>query len=138
MKLITSLFCLLLSSSAFAGPCNDEIYSCTSRSYKIEITHCIDANNMGGSVAIDPAGKNGFTLEINGKKVTDASLTAEWDGPTFGAFELSLPSKGELERHLSVEFLISSGAGTLRYQTRDGDPAVFKTVHAEKIRCAVQ
>lgn len=127
MKTLALLPALLFAVNAFAMPC-DTGYTCKSASgrYVIEIQHCRYENRMG----------NIPTLKIDGKDAPGAKLGAAWDGATFGGFEIGLPKRGELERRLSVEWLKSSGKGTIRDESRIYDPAPYRLDRAEAISCA--
>jgi hypothetical protein len=134
MKLIPILLAFS-STAALANSCPD-VYECKSASgrYQISLSHC-HANNLGTHPGIDPDSEKGFLLLLDGKKQSDASLGAAWDGDTVVAFELSLPNLGDKEQLLSAELSRKTLKGTIRYKTRDSEPGPFQTIRSEAISC---
>ena len=122
---MTLLTLILLSTHAFAMPC-DTAYMCTSQSgkYKIEIGHCRYGNSLGGIP----------TFQIAGKDVT-GTLGAAFDGADFGGFEIAMPSQGDHQRILSIEWTKKTSKGTIRDESRDYDPAGYKIDFSEPITC---
>ncbi|MEJ2375172.1 MAG: hypothetical protein P8Y53_19480 [Pseudolabrys sp.] len=128
MRILLAALLLTLGAPAIAMPC-DSGYACKSASgkYSVEIRRCRYDNRLS------PA-----RLTIDGKRVAGVTLGPSWDGDRFMAFQLNFPTKGDVERVLSVEVSKPGLSGTLRDETCTYNPGPWKVKHHETIRCSIQ
>lgn len=127
--ILAAIAAILASNSVLAMPCdNGYVCSTTKTKYKIEIQRCRYDNSL----------KAITSLQIAGKSYENASLSANWDGDKYLAFEIKLPTDGtNTEQLLSVEVLKSNWQGEITKKSRVDNPGVWKVVTKESIRCKI-
>jgi hypothetical protein len=123
---------MLASQSALAMPC-DVLHSsvvCKSASGK----YVYSARFCGFDDSVTD-----WSLSVSGVAATKGNLETSWNGTLVNVYQISLNDENsEIERRVTIETSRKTGKGVLVDESRAGNPAPWKTLKSEAVKCVVE
>jgi hypothetical protein len=123
---------MLASQSVLAMPCDVVSSSVVCKSVSGKYVYSARFCGFDSSVT-------DWSLSVSGVTVTTAKLETSWNGTLVNVYQINLSDENsDVERRVTIETSQKTGKGILVDESRTGNPAPWKTLKSEAVKCVVQ